>query len=174
VIGRRKAIYLTTTLITVVTAMTVCVLVYTLRTGESYAYMMGHFPAPWGNEIRIGVMETLMMTVFCFVMLFSFVGGMLPSIREIESTKYNIYCILVDLLLLGLLGGIPALGGHLLVDVALHAQAVAQGAVEGPLHVAGGGLDGAVHVQVADALGGQEQVFHNHLIIHAVSLLPRF
>jgi len=102
VIGRRKAIYLTSLLITAVTAMTVCVLVYVLRTGESYAYMMGHFPAPWGNEIRIGVMEALMMTVFCFVMLFSFIGGLLPSIREIESTKYNIYCILVDLLLLAL------------------------------------------------------------------------
>ncbi|MBR4038510.1 MAG: sodium:proton antiporter [Clostridia bacterium] len=102
VIGRRKAIYLTSLLITAVTAMTVCVLVYVLRTGESYAYMMGHFPAPWGNEIRVGVMEALMMTVFCFVMLFSFIGGMLPSIREIESTKYNIYCILVDLLLLAL------------------------------------------------------------------------
>ena len=102
VIGRRKAIYLTSLLITVVTAMTVCVLVYVLRTGESYAYMMGHFPAPWGNEIRVGVMEALMMTVFCFVMLFSFIGGVLPSIREIESTKYNIYCILVDLLLLAL------------------------------------------------------------------------
>ena len=102
VIGRRKAIYLTSLLITVVTAMTVCVLVYVLRTGESYAYMMGHFPAPWGNEIRVGVMEALMMTVFCFVMLFSFIGGLLPSIREIESTKYNIYCILVDLLLLAL------------------------------------------------------------------------
>lgn len=102
VIGRRKAIWLTTALITAVTAMTVCVLLYVLRTGESYAYMMGHFPAPWGNEIRVGVLEALMMTVFCFVMLFSFVGGMLPSIREIESTKYNIYCILVDLLLLAL------------------------------------------------------------------------
>ena len=102
VIGRRKAIWLTTTLITAVTAMTVCVLMYVLKTGESYVYMMGHFPAPWGNEIRIGVMEALMMTVFCFVMLFSFVGGMLPSIREIEGTKYNIYCILVDLLLLAL------------------------------------------------------------------------
>ena len=86
VIGRRKAIYLTSALITAVTAMTVCVLVYVLRTGESYTYMMGHFPAPWGNEIRIGVMEALMMTVFCFVTLFSFIGGLLPSIREIEST----------------------------------------------------------------------------------------
>lgn len=102
VIGRRKAIWLTTFLITAVTAMTVCVAAYTLKTGDSYVYVMGHFPAPWGNEIRIGVMETTMMTVFCFVTLFSFIGGLLPSIREIESTKYNIYCILVDLALLSL------------------------------------------------------------------------
>ena len=102
VIGRRKAIWVTTALITAVTAMTVCVLVYVLRTGESYVYMMGHFPAPWGNEIRVGVLETTMMMVFCFVILFSFVGGMVPAIREIERSKYNIYCILVDLLFLAL------------------------------------------------------------------------
>ena len=82
--------------------MSACTLVYTLQTGDSYAYMMGHFPAPWGNEIRIGVVEALMMMVFCFVTLFSFVGGLLPSIREIENTKYNIYCILVDLVFLSL------------------------------------------------------------------------
>ena len=102
VLGRRKAFYLTTALITMVTAMTACILVYTLKTGDSYVYMMGHFPAPWGNEIRIGVVETVMMMIFCFVTLFSFVGGLLPSIREIESTKYNIYCILVDLAFLSL------------------------------------------------------------------------
>ena len=102
VLGRRKAFYLTTLLITTVTAMTACVLVYTLKTGDSYVYMMGHFPAPWGNEIRIGVVETVMMMIFCFVTLFSFIGGLLPSIREIESTKYNIYCILVDLAFLSL------------------------------------------------------------------------
>ena len=102
VIGRRKAMWLTAFMITTVTAMTVCVAAYTLKTGDSYVYMMGHFPAPWGNEIRIGVLETTMMTVFCFVTLFSFIGGLLPSIREIESTKYNIYCILVDLAFLSL------------------------------------------------------------------------
>jgi len=102
VIGRRKAMWLTAFMITAVTVMTGAVLVYTLATGDSYAYMMGHFPAPWGNEIRVGVMEALMMMVFCFVTLFSFIGGLLPSIREIESTKYNIYCILVDLVFLAL------------------------------------------------------------------------
>ncbi|MGN0772828.1 MAG: complex I subunit 5 family protein [Candidatus Ventricola sp.] len=98
----RQARWLTMGLIAAVTAMTASVLVYTLTTGESYVYMMGHFPAPWGNEIRIGVIESLMMMVFCFVTLFSFIGGMVPSIREIEKTKYNIYCILVDLTFLAL------------------------------------------------------------------------
>lgn len=102
VLKGRQARWLTMSMITIVTAMTAAVLAYTLSTGESYVYMMGHFPAPWGNEIRIGVMETTMMMVFCFVTLFSFIGGMVPSIREIEKTKYNIYCILVDLAFLSL------------------------------------------------------------------------
>lgn len=102
VLRGRQARWLTMGLIIAVTAMTGAVLVYTLATGDSYVYMMGHFPAPWGNEIRIGVIEALMMMVFCFVTLFSFIGGMVPSIREIEKTKYNIYCILVDLVFLAL------------------------------------------------------------------------
>lgn len=102
VLKGRQARWLTMALITAVTVMTGAVLTYTLVTGESYVYMMGHFPAPWGNEIRIGVVEALMMMVFCFVTLFAFIGGMVPSIREIEKTKYNIYCILVDLTFLAL------------------------------------------------------------------------
>ena len=102
VLKGRQARWLTMLLITVVTGMTAAVMVYTLQTGDSYTYMMGHYPAPWGNELRIGVLETTMMMVFCFVTLFAFVGGMVPSIREIEKTKYNIYCILVDLVFLAL------------------------------------------------------------------------
>ena len=41
--------------------------------GESYTYMMGHFPAPWGNEIRAGVLEGLTATVFGVVMLLSLI-----------------------------------------------------------------------------------------------------
>ena len=102
VLSGRAARRLTTLLMIAVTGMTAAVMVYTLRTGDSYVYMMGHYPAPWGNEIRIGVLETTMMMVFCFVILFSFLGGLQPSVREIEKTKYNIYCILIDLLLLAL------------------------------------------------------------------------
>ena len=76
-------------------AFTVGVMIYTLRTGDSYAYKMGHFPAPWGNEIRVGVLETVSLTVFLLVIR--------RSEKEIEPTKYNIYCILTDLTMLSLI-----------------------------------------------------------------------
>ena len=90
-------------LIGAVLAMNVSVMIYTLQTGESYVYMMGHFPAPWGNEIRAGVLETVSMTVFLLVILFSFLGGMRRGEQELEQTKYNIFCILIDLTMLSLL-----------------------------------------------------------------------
>lgn len=31
---------------------------------ESYTYMMGHFPAPWGNEIRAGQLEAVTALFF--------------------------------------------------------------------------------------------------------------
>ena len=52
-----------------------------------YTYMMGHFPAPWGNEIRAGVLEVLMAIVFCVVMLLSLMGGLHKIAEEIEPTK---------------------------------------------------------------------------------------
>ena len=41
----------------VLIALVACSLVYTVRTGRSFTYAMGEFPAPWGNEIRAGVLE---------------------------------------------------------------------------------------------------------------------
>ena len=64
---------------------------------------MGRFPAPWGNEIRAGVLEALMASVFSLVMLFSLIGGMDHIFRNIDDTKINLYFILVDLLLSSLL-----------------------------------------------------------------------
>ena len=69
----------------------------------SYTYMMGHFPAPWGNEIRAGVLEALMAIVFCVIMLLSLLGGLHKLAEEVAPAKENIFYILVDLLLGSLL-----------------------------------------------------------------------
>ena len=93
VMSGRRARHTTLLLMAANLAFTVSVMIYT----------MGHFPAPWGNEIRVGVLETVSLTVFLLVILFSFLGGMRRSEKDIEPTKYNIYCILTDLTMLSLI-----------------------------------------------------------------------
>ncbi|MBE6114654.1 MAG: sodium:proton antiporter [Erysipelotrichaceae bacterium] len=62
---------------------------FVVKTGEYYVYMMGHFPAPFGNEIRIGVLEALMAFIFSIVMILSLLGGMKHIFHDIEDTKVN-------------------------------------------------------------------------------------
>lgn len=80
-------------------------LLYFMATSDlgSYTYMMGHFPAPWGNELRVGVLEAGMALFFCIIMLLSLLGGRKKLLGEVEYSKHNIYYILCDLLLSSLL-----------------------------------------------------------------------
>ena len=59
----------------VLVVLTGCVLYYTITTGEPFTYTMGEFPAPWGNEIRAGVLEAMLALVFLIVMLCSILSG---------------------------------------------------------------------------------------------------
>lgn len=91
-------------MITVVGAMSAWLLVWLSQSDVgSYTYMMGHFPAPWGNEIRAGVLEAGMALFFCVIMLLSLFGGRKKLYEEVEHTKHNIYYILTDLMLSSLL-----------------------------------------------------------------------
>ena len=65
--------------------------------------MMGHYPAPWGNEIRAGVLEALMALCFSVVMIFSLLGGMKHIFHDVEEAKLNLYFIMMDLLMSSLL-----------------------------------------------------------------------
>jgi multicomponent Na+:H+ antiporter subunit D len=78
-------------------------LLFTISTGEEFVYVMGKFPAPWGNEIRAGVLEALVATFFCLIMLLSLWGGRKKMFEEIELEKMPLYYIMVNLLLSSLL-----------------------------------------------------------------------
>lgn len=103
VLSGKNARRVTLFLILAVTGMSACVLADTLVHGGSYVYRMGHYSAPWGNEIRVGALECASMVIFCLVLLFSFLGGTSRSFQQLEMSKYNIYCIFTDLCLLSLL-----------------------------------------------------------------------
>ena len=70
-----------------------------VTTGEHFTYMMGHFPAPWGNEIRGGPFEALMATVFAFVMGFSILGGVFNIYEDVPKKKQYLYFLMMNLLL---------------------------------------------------------------------------
>ena len=89
--------------IALVGLMSAAVLIFVLGTGQEYVYMMGHYPAPWGNEIRVGVLEAFMAVFFCVIMLLSMLGGSLERKKELEESKQNLYYIMVNLLLCSLL-----------------------------------------------------------------------
>ena len=89
--------------ISLVTVMSFAVCLYCMDAGASYTYRMGHFPAPWGNEIRAGVLEGLTATVFGVVMLLSVAGGMDHTYEDVEGTKLNLFFIMIDMMLSSLL-----------------------------------------------------------------------
>ncbi|MBO5281740.1 MAG: sodium:proton antiporter [Lachnospiraceae bacterium] len=103
ILGRKWAKRVNTAEIILLGLMSVAVLWYVLQTGEAFVYTMGHFPAPWGNEIRAGVLEAFMAAFFCLIMLLCMWGGVRERESEIEASKQNLYYIMVNLLLCSLL-----------------------------------------------------------------------
>ena len=103
VLKGKKARVLSVCAISVTMVLSAAVLAYCAATGESYVYWMGHFPAPWGNEIRAGVLEGLTALLFSAIMLLSVIGGVKYTQTDVEPGKQNLFYILIDLMLSSLL-----------------------------------------------------------------------
>lgn len=82
-----------------VAALNAWLLSYLLVSGESYTYMMGHFPAPWGNELRAGILEALLAVCFSVIMLMSVLGGMKKMEQDADPAKFNLIFVMLDLVL---------------------------------------------------------------------------
>ena len=79
------------------------VLFYTVKTGQAFTYVMGEFPAPWGNEIRAGVLEALTALFFLIVMLCSVTAGRRFLLVDVDDSKRNLYYTLINLMTAALL-----------------------------------------------------------------------
>lgn len=103
ILSGKNAKRLTMFVVSAVSIMSGCVLFYVLKIGESFTYLMGHYAAPWGNELRVGVLEGVMVFFFSIIMLISLLGGMKQIFKDVTETKLNLYFIMIDLLLASLL-----------------------------------------------------------------------
>ncbi len=97
-LSRKAARNYTITLECVLIVMVSCILGYTLKTGKSFTYPMGEFPAPWGNEIRAGSLEALIALLFVVVMLCSVLAGYHFIRKDIDDSKENLYFSLLNLM----------------------------------------------------------------------------
>ena len=71
--------------------------------GESYTYMMGHYPAPWGNEIRGGLLEAITALFFSLIMLLTLLGGVKKLNDHVHHAKPSLYYVMILLLTAALL-----------------------------------------------------------------------
>ena len=68
------------------------------QTGESFTYMLGRFPAPWGNELRAGPLEALLALGFSVVMFLSMTGGQEDLLRDLPEERRGRFCLIIQLL----------------------------------------------------------------------------
>ncbi|MBR4342661.1 MAG: sodium:proton antiporter [Lachnospiraceae bacterium] len=103
VLGRKAAKYFTRIILGTVLCLSAAILVYTCENDGSFVYYMGHFPAPWGNEIRSGCLEAIFALFVSLVAFLSVVGGAKAVEYDIEDKKENLFYILVCLMVSSLL-----------------------------------------------------------------------
>ena len=63
----------------------------------SYTFMMGHYPAPWGNELIVSPLECGMACLFSVLMLLSVLGGGEHIAHDIQEGKQDLYWSMVCL-----------------------------------------------------------------------------
>ncbi|MBO4367983.1 MAG: sodium:proton antiporter, partial [Clostridia bacterium] len=64
-----------------------------VRSSGSFVFTMGHFTAPWGNEIRAGLLEAVTACVFFAVMLLSVIAGGEHLSEDIMPDKQSLYAV---------------------------------------------------------------------------------
>lgn len=85
-------------MVLVVCIMSGLLLVSLSAKNEMFTFMMGHFPAPWGNELRAGSLEALMATTFSVVMLLTVSGGSQFIFKDVVEEKQSLYFIMLNAL----------------------------------------------------------------------------
>ena len=100
--------------------MVAAVLCYTLQNGGEFTYSMGEFSAPWGNEIRAGVLEGVIALLFMVVMLCSISAGHRFIDTDIDESKINLYYAELNLMtaaLMSLVWTNDIFSGYVFVEI---------------------------------------------------------
>lgn len=95
---KRKALKLNQIIVLIIFIMQAILLVNVYQNKETFTFMMGHFPAPWGNELRAGPLEALMATFFSFIMFITVSAGKKEIFEDIVENKIKYFFIMLNLI----------------------------------------------------------------------------
>ena len=101
--GAKRAYWLTVGVSAAVTLLSLAFLVFIVRADTAYAFPMGKFPAPFGNEIRFGPLQGLFAAVFAAVMCLSLLGGRAELFEDVDEKKMGLACVMFNMVLASLL-----------------------------------------------------------------------
>ena len=101
--GAKRAYWLTVGVSAAVTVMSLVFLAFIVRADASYAFTMGKFPAPFGNEIKFGPLQGLFASVFAAVMCLSLLGGREELFEDVDEKKMGLACVMFNMILASLL-----------------------------------------------------------------------
>ncbi len=99
VLKAKPAFYLNIFITSLCTLMSVYLLIFMYNTPQDVTYLMGHFPAPWGNEIRFGPLEILIGTVLSVVMLLINICQKDRVFFNVKDKKINLFYLMMNLML---------------------------------------------------------------------------
>lgn len=103
VLDGKKARRFTVCILGIISMLSLALCIYINSQTESFVYMMGHFPAPWGNEIRAGMLEAMLSFIFSSILLFALAGGWENIFHDVTPAKQNYYFVMINLLMSSLL-----------------------------------------------------------------------
>ncbi|MCR5824749.1 MAG: sodium:proton antiporter [Lachnospiraceae bacterium] len=103
ILKKDKARYVTYGLMILLLILSGGVLSYTISVDSEFIYQMGHFGAPFGNELRAGVLEGVLAIFFTVIMFLSIIAGEKHIYEDVEENKINLYYTLICLMMSSLL-----------------------------------------------------------------------
>lgn len=99
----RAAYRFTLVTVALIAAMSAVFLFCADRYGVQLDFVMGKFPAPFGNEFRIGALQGLFATCFSAVLFSSLLGGRADFLSDILPKKQGLACVMFLMTLAALL-----------------------------------------------------------------------
>ena len=79
------------------------ILFYTYRNNISIPYLMGHYPHPWGNELRISPMEALFSAAFSSILFLCLLGGTMQIRQKVQQDLSRYFYVMTCLIQAALL-----------------------------------------------------------------------